>query len=138
MSDLNNVMQQAQALAEAILESEIYQDMRAAEGRYVRDEEAINLTAAVQEKRNAVQDLLTANDMDHDALAKAGEALEAAEEAMSACKAVSELQEARRAFTSMMDNVNRILRLVITGETGDDEGSGGGCSGNCSGCAGCH
>ena len=138
MSDLNNVMQKAQALAEAILESEIYQDMKAAESRYVRDEEAINLTAAVQEKRNAVQELLTANDMDHDALAKAGEALEAAEEAMGACKAVSELQDARRAFTSMMDNVNRILRLVITGETGDDEGSGGGCSGNCSGCAGCH
>ena len=138
MSDLNNVMQKAQALAEAILDSEIYQRMKAAEARYMRDEEALRLTAAVNEKRNAVQDLLTANDMDHAALALAGEELEAAEEAMNACAAVHELQDGRRAFTSMMDNVNRILRLVITGETGDDEGSGSGCSGNCSGCAGCH
>ena len=136
MSDLNNVMQKAQALAEAILESEIYQGMKSAERRYMRDEQALSLTAAVNEKRNAVQELLTANDMDHDALAQAGEALEEAEEAMNACVAVHELQDARRAFTSMMDNVNRILRLVITGET--DDGEEGGCSGNCSGCAGCH
>ena len=136
MSDLNNVMQKAQALAEAILESEIYQGMKAAENNYMHNEEAIRLTAAVNEKRNAVQELLTANDLDHEALARAGEALEQAEEAMNASAAVHELQDARRAFTSMMDNVNRILRLVITGETGEDEGSG--CSGNCSGCAGCH
>lgn len=136
MSDLNNVMQKAQALAEAILESEIYQSMKAAESSYMRSEEALRLTAAVNEKRNAVQELLTANDMDHAALAAVGEELEQAEEAMNACPAVHELQDARRAFTAMMDNVNRILRLVITGETGDDEGSG--CSGNCSGCAGCH
>ena len=137
MSDLNHVMQSAQALAEAILESEIYQGMKAAENRYMRDEEAISLTAAVSEKRNQVQELLTANDMDHAALALAGEELEKAEEAMNACAAVHELQDARKAFTTMMDNVNRILRLVITGETGDDE-AGSGCSGNCSGCAGCH
>ena len=137
MSDLNNVMQRAQALAEAILESEIYQGMKAAENRYMHDEQAIAATAAVNEKRNAVQELLTANDMDHAALALAGDELEAAEEAMNACAAVQELQEARKAFTTMMDNVNRILRLVITGETGDDE-SGSGCSGHCSSCAGCH
>ena len=137
MSDLNNVMQKAQALAEAILESEIYQGMKAAENRYMHDEEALSLTAAVNDKRNAVQELLTANDMDHAALALAGEELEAAEEAMNACAAVHELQDARRAFTGMMDNVNRILRLVITGETGEDEENGG-CGGHCSSCAGCH
>ena len=138
MSDLNNVMQRAQALAEAILESEIYQGMKAAENKYVHDEQAITAAAAVNEKRNLVQELLTANDMDHAALALAGEELEAAEAAMNACESVHELQDARREFTSMMDNVNRILRLVITGETGDDEGSSGGCSGHCSSCAGCH
>ena len=137
MSDLNNVMQKAQALAEAILESEIYQGMKAAENKYMHNEDAIAATAAVNEKRNAVQELLTANDMDHAALAMAGEELEEAEAAMNACEAVHELQDARREFTTMMDNVNRILRLVITGETGDDEGSGG-CSGHCSSCAGCH
>ena len=137
MSDLNNVMQKAQALAEAILESEIYQGMKTAENRYMHDEQAIAATAAVNEKRNAVQELLTANDMNHEALAQAGEELEEAEAAMNACAAVHNLQDGRRAFTSMMENVNRILRLVITGETGDDEGSGG-CNGHCSSCAGCH
>ena len=138
MSDLNNVMQKAQALAEAILESEIYQGMKAAESKYMRDGEALAATAAVNEKRRQVEELLSANDMDHDALAQAGEALEAAEEAMNTCAAVHELQDARRAFTTMMDNVNRILRLVITGETGDDDEQSGGCSGHCSSCAGCH
>ena len=100
MSDLNNVMQRAQALAESILESEIYQGMKAAENRYMHDEQAIALTAAVNEKRHQVQELLTANDLDHEALAKAGEALEAVEEAMNDCPAVHELQDARRAFTA--------------------------------------
>lgn len=136
MSDLNNVMQRAQALAEAILDSDVYQGMKAAENRYLKDAEALALTAAVNQKRSEVQDLLTANDMNHEALAAAGEALEQAEAAMNACPAVHELQEGRRAFTAMMENVNRILRLVITGETGEEEASG--CSGDCSACSGCH
>lgn len=136
MSDLNNVMQKAQELAEAILDSGVYQQMKTAEAAYMRDEAAIKATAEVNEKRNAVQDLLTANDMNHEALAKAGEALEDAEAAMNACPSVHTLQEARKAFTAMMENVNRILRLVITGETGDESEEG--CSGNCSNCSGCH
>lgn len=131
---MKNVMDHAQALAEAIVESEIYQAMHKAEQAMMHDEEANKVVANFMEKRQAVEALLASNDMDHDALAAAGKEMEAAENAMSTNKAVAALTVARRDFSGMMENVNRILRLVITGEPEEPHT----CSGSCSSCSGCH
>ena len=136
---MREVMQKAQELAEAIVESSIYQRMHAAELQVNKDEEAVRAVAEFVEKRQAVETVLAQSDMDHELLAQAGEEMEEAEKHLNEVPLVKEMQEARRDFTQMMENVNRILRLVVTGETDDGcSGDCSGCSGGCEGCGGCH
>lgn len=138
---MQNVMQKAQELAEAILESSIYQKMHEAELQVNKDEEAVKAVSDFIEKRQAVENLLADSNMDHTALADAGKAMEEAEKKLNEVALIKEMQETRKEFSDMMNNVNRILRLVITGETEDEcdcGGDCGGCSGSCSSCGGCH
>lgn len=138
---MHQVMHKAQELAEAIVDSAVYQRMHQAEIAATKDETATAAIAAFVEKRQAVENLLASNNMDHAALAEASTAMEAAEKALNEVPAVKEMQEARAEFTQMMENVNRILRLVITGETEEEHDCNGDCSscgGSCSTCGGCH
>lgn len=138
---MQNVMQKAQELAEAILESSIYQKMHEAELQVNKNEEAVKAVSDFIEKRQAVENLLADSNMDHAALAEAGKAMEDAEKKLNEVALIKEMQDTRKEFTEMMNNVNRILRLVITGETEDEcdcGGDCGGCSGSCSTCGGCH
>ncbi len=138
---MNNVMHKAQELAEAILESSIYQRMHTAELQVNKDEEAVKAVSDFVEKRQAVESILASNNMDHTALAEAGKAMEEAEKKLNEVALIKEMQESRQEFTQMMENVNRILRLVITGETEEEcdcGGDCGGCTGSCSSCGGCH
>lgn len=138
---MQKVLEEAQKLGEAILDSEIYQRMHKAELQVTTDEAASQAIAALMEKRQRVEALLADSNMDHEALAKAGEEMEAAEKQMNEVPLVKELQEARSEFTQMMENVNRLLRLIITGETDHEEhdcsGACDSCGGGCS-CGGCH
>ena len=136
---MREVMQKAQELAEAIVESSIYQRMHAAELQVNKDEEAVKAVSEFVEKRQAVETVLAQSDMDHELLAQAGEEMEEAEKHLNEVPLVKEMQEARKEFTQMMENVNRILRLVVTGETDDGcSGDCSGCSGGCESCGGCH
>ena len=133
---MRTVMTKAQELAEAILESEVYQKMKQQETAVRRDPEAAEALGDMIEKRQRVETILSGADMDPDALADASREMEEAEKKMNNNPMIISLKEYRKDFQTMMDNVNRILRLIITGETEDDN-SGSGCSGNCSGCSGC-
>ena len=133
---MREVMMKAQELAEAILDSEIYRKMKDQENAVRRDPEAAKALGDMIEKRQRVENILSAADMDPNELAAASREMEEAEERMNANGMIGTLKEYRKDFQTMMDNVNRILRLVITGET-EDENGGSGCSGNCSGCNGC-
>ena len=136
---MREVMQKAQELAEAIVESSVYQRMHAAELQVNKDEEAVKAVAAFVEKRQAVETVLAQSDMDHEQLARVGEEMEEAEKRLNEVPLVKEMQEARKEFTQMMENVNRILLLVVTGETDDGcSGDCSGCSGGCESCSGCH
>ena len=131
---MREVMMQAQALAEAIVKSEVYQHMHELENKVTQDEAATATISAYMEKRSNVELLLRSPDFDAEKVAAAGEELQAAEKAMDECTIVKEMREAQQTFQEMMDNVNRILRLVITGEVED---GASGCTGNCASCGGC-
>ena len=137
---MNNVMHKAQELAEAIVESSIYQRMHAAELQVNKNEEAVKAVSDFVEKRQKVENILASNNLDHNELAEAGKAMEEAEKHLNEVPLIKEMQESRKEFTQMMENVNRILRLVITGETEEEHECGGDCSGcsSCSSCGGCH
>ena len=134
---MRNVMMKAQELAEAILDSEIYQKMKEQENETKRDPEAARVLGDMMEKRNRVETILSSANLDPDELAEASREMEDAEKRMNDNGMIKTLKEYRKDFQTMMDNVNRILRLVITGETEDENSGSSGCSGNCSGCSGC-
>ena len=134
---MQEVMQKAQELAEAIVASGTYSKMKELEDEVQKDASAALAMSNMIEKRKRVEDVLSAKDMDPEDLARASDEMEQAEREMNENEKIQALKTARKDFSTMMDNVNRILRLVITGEVQDDDVSGGGCSGNCAGCAGC-
>ena len=131
---MHEVMMKAQALAEAISQSEVYKKMHDLEEQVTKDETATALISAYMEKRQNVELLLRSPEFDAEKVAAAGQELQDAEHAMDNCAMVKDMREAQQSFQEMMDNVNRILRLVITGEVED---SAGGCTGNCASCGGC-
>ena len=132
---MEKVLNQAEQLAEAILDSEIYIKMRIAEQSAMRDEAAAALIAEYGERRSAVETLLASNDLDHAALADAGEKLEAVEKAVDENDKIREMRQTNAKFTEMMQQVNKIIKFVVTGEAEEEEG----CSGSCSSCGGgCH
>ena len=129
---MDKVLKQAELLGQTILDSDVYAAMNKAELAVTKDEESVNLIAQLSEKRKKVEDILSSNEMDHQALAEAGEEMEALERQVNDLPLVKELQERRAEFSQMMNNVNQIIRFVLTGEMGDS-----GCSGSCSTCSGC-
>ena len=133
---MREVMAKAQELAEAILESDIYQEMKRQETAVRKDADAAKALGDMIEKRQQVESILSSEKMDPEVLAQASREMEEAENRMNKNEMIGKLKEKRKDFQTMMDNVNKILRLVITGET-EDENGGSGCSGNCSGCSGC-
>ena len=131
---MREVMMKAQALAEAISQSEVYKKMHDLEEQVTQDEAATALISDYMEKRSNVELLIRSPEFDVEKVAAAGQELQEAEEAMDNCDIVKDMREAQKSFQEMMDNVNRILRLVITGEVED---AVGGCTGNCASCGGC-
>lgn len=132
---MDNVLTQAEQLAEAILESEEYIKMRIAEQAAMRDGQATGLIEEYSQCRDQVESLLAQNDLDHDALAKAGEKLKDVEERIGENTLIQTMRVTNAAFTGMMQQVNKIIKYVVTGEM--DEASGG-CSGSCASCgSGC-
>jgi len=140
---MENVLNQAEQLAEAILESEEYIGMRLAEQAAMKDEEAMVLISAYSENRSAVESLLAKSDLDHTELAAAGAKLEAAQKAMEENSKITAMRETNDIFNDMMKQVNKIIKFVITGESDEEEGCscescGDGCEDGCGGCSGCH
>ena len=133
---MREVMNKAQELAEAILDSEVYQKMKDQENAVRKDPEAAKAMGDMIEKRQRVETVLSSANMDPKELAQASREMEEAEQRMNGNAMIQELKDRRKDFQTMMDNVNKILRLVITGQVEDESGAAG-CSGNCSGCSGC-
>ena len=133
---MREVMNKAQELAEAILDSEVYQKMKDQENAVRKDPEAAKAMGDMIEKRQRVETVLSSANMDPNELAQASREMEEAEQRMNSNAMIQELKDRRKDFQTMMDNVNKILRLVITGQVEDESGAAG-CSGNCSGCSGC-
>ena len=125
---MEKVLNQAEMLAEAILESEEYIAMRLAEQEAMKDEKANQLIAAYTEKRQVVEKLLSDPNMDHGKLAEAGEELENVEHAIDENAVLNKMRQTNDAFTNMMKKVNSIIRYVVTGEKEE------GCSGSCDSC----
>ena len=134
---MREVMMKAQELAEAILNSDIYQKMKTQEASVRHDPAAAAALGDMIEKRQRVESILSSADMDANLLAEASREMEEAEKRMNENEMIQTLKSCRNDFQTMMDNVNRILRLVVTGEAEDESRGTAACGGDCSCCSGC-
>ena len=73
---MREVMMKAQALAEAISQSEVYKTMHDLEDQVTKDEAATALIAAYMEKRSNVELLLRSPEFDAEKVAAAGQELQ--------------------------------------------------------------
>ena len=131
-------MAKAQELAEEILNSDYYKNMKKLEGEVWRDPDAAKALGDMIEKRNRVESVLSSANMDPNELAEASREMEEAEKRMNGNEKICELKTARKDFQTMMDNVNQILRLVITGTVEEERSGNAACGGDCSCCSGCN
>ncbi|MCE5342000.1 MAG: YlbF family regulator [Eubacteriales bacterium] len=129
---MERVLNQAEQLAEAILDSEEFIKMRLAEQAAMQDEEAAQLLDDYAQKRRNVEDLLSSNELDHVELKRVSEELTVAQNAMDGNLKIKTMREASNDFAGMMNQVNKIIKFVVTGENEEDDG----CSGSCSSCGG--
>lgn len=131
---MENVLKQAQALAEAILESDEYINMHLAEQAAMKDETATALIGSYHEKRQEIEKMLSDSNLDAEALAKAGQELDEIQNAIDSNEVMTRMRNTNELFNNMMKQVNGIIRFVVTGENPEQES----CTGSCASCGGCH
>lgn len=131
---VQDVFEKTHALAHALLDSDIYQAMKAAEEEALADAEAGQAMSEYLEHKSALEELLAQENPDSALMNEHSTAMDEIQNRMQTIPSVVKMTEARGEFSNLIGQVNQIISFVITGEMGgcDDEG----CGGNCSGCAG--
>ena len=128
-----NVMQKAQALADALRFSPEFILMRAAEDAANQDESLTALYTEYEEKRAEVEQLTMKDDPDYDDLMARTRELEELQAQYAAHPLAKAVKQSRNDFSAMMRQVNATLQQALNPEGTKARG----CSGQCSTCSGC-
>lgn len=140
---MSEVFMKTRELAEAIMRSEEYISMKAAEDVALQNEEAAGIMAQYMEKQQELEAVMMKGDPDVENMNRISGEMEALQKKLQETPDIANLTLARNAFTNLINQVNQVLRFTITGEMGDEadecESAGSsGCSGSCASCRGCH
>lgn len=134
---MDKIFEKTRELGQALLESEIYQTMKAAEDKALQNAEAAETMGAYLELRKQVQDLLATENPDPAALKRLSDEMDQKQEKLNLIDDIVELTKARNDFSGLIAQVNQVLQFIVTGKM--DEPEQGGCSGSCASCGGgCH
>ena len=129
---MDAVFQKTRELGQALMESEAYLNMKAAEDRAMANEEAARTMGEYLEKRQQLQALMQSENPDPGALKRISDEMDAAQERLQMIDDIAALTEARNEFNALIGQINQVLQFIVTGSM--DEG--GGCTGSCAACGG--
>lgn len=132
---MNDVFEKARALGEALLASEEYAAMRAAEDAASADSGVLEKMNAYVDKKSKVEEALANEAPDRALLAQYSGEMQALQAELNAMPLVAALNHARQGFTDMMKQVNQVIEFTLTGNMKEE--SAGCAGGDCSGCSGC-
>lgn len=137
---MNEVFLKTRELAEAVMRSEEYLAMKAAEDVAMKNEEAAGIMAEYLERKQQLEEIMTRETPDVTAMTRLSEKMESLQKQLQETPDIAMLTKARADFTNLINQINQVLRFTITGEMGDDEGADGesSCTGSCATCHGCH
>ena len=130
---MDMIFQKTRELGEALLESEIYTKMKAAEEKAMKNEEAARLMSDMLERRSGIQEMMQQTNPDPAALKRMSDEMDDIQERLQMMDDIVELTQARSEFNNLIGQVNQVLQFIVTGRMDD-----GDCAGDCSACSGCH
>ncbi len=131
---MDAVFQKTRELGQALMESETYQKMKAAEEKAMKNEEAARTMGEYLEKRQQLQDLMQSENPDPGALKRLSDEMDAAQERLQMMDDIAALTAARNDFNDLIGQVNQVLQFIVTGNMEPSSG----CTGSCATCPGCH
>ena len=127
------VFEKTRELGQALLESEAYLKMKAAEDRAMQNAEAANAMARFLEKRSELHEMMQSENPDPVAMKRVSDEMDALQDRMQMIDDILALTEARNHFNSLIAQINQVLQFIVTGRMEEN-----GCEGDCSSCGGCH
>ena len=130
---MDMIFQKTRELGEALLASEAYVKMKAAEEKAMKNEEAARLMSDMLERRSGIQEMMQQTNPDPAALKRLSDEMDDIQERLQMMDDIVELTQARSEFNSLIGQVNQVLQFIVTGRMDD-----GDCAGDCSACSGCH
>ena len=130
---MDMVFEKTRELGEALLASETYKAMKAAEEKAMLNTEAARLLGILMERREQIQQQMQTPNPDPVVLKRLSDEQDEAQERLQMMEDISELTRARGAFNDLINQVNQVLQFIVTGRMEES-----GCGGDCSGCSGCH
>ncbi len=130
---MDMVFQKTRELGAALMESEAYKNMKAAEDRAMKNAEAAQTMASLIEKRSELQGLMHSDDPDPVAMKRLSDELDALQDRLQMIDEIAELTEARNNFNSLINQINQVLQFIVTGRMEETS-----CTGSCETCGGCH
>lgn len=131
---MDAVFQKTRELGQALMESETYRKMKAAEEKAMKNEEAARVMGEYLEKRQQLQDLMQSENPDPGALKRLSDEMDAAQERLQMMDDIAALTAARNDFNDLIGQVNQVLQFIVTGNMEQPSG----CTGSCATCPGCH
>ncbi len=134
---MNAVFEKTRELGQALMESEEYIAMKAAEDIAMANQEAAGLMAQYLERKEQMEDLMRAETPEPARIAALGAEMEDIQKRIRETPDIQALTLAREKFDGLINQVNSVLRFIITGQMDDPEPEGG-CTGSCATCRGCH
>ena len=130
---MDMIFQKTRELGEALLASEAYVKMKAAEEKAMKNEEAARLMSEMLERRSSIQEMMQQTNPDPAALKRLSDEMDDIQERLQMMDDIVELTQARSEFNNLIGQVNQVLQFIVTGRM-----DSGDCAGDCSACSGCH
>ena len=131
---MDAVFQKTRELGQALMESETYRAMKAAEDKAMQNREAALTMGEYLEKRQQLQAMMQSDNPDPGALKRLSDEMDEAQERLQMMDDIVALTEARNAFNDLIGQVNQVLQFIVTGNMEPSSG----CTGSCATCQGCH
>ncbi|MBR1560521.1 MAG: YlbF family regulator [Clostridia bacterium] len=130
---MDMVFQKTRELGEALLQSEAYLNMKAAEDKAMANADAAQTMAGFLEKRGELHALMQSENPDPVAMKRVSDEMDDLQDRMQMIDDVVALTEARNQFNSLIGQINQVLQFIVTGRMEEAD-----CGGDCSACGGCH
>ena len=130
---MDNVFEKTRELGEALLESDAYKRMKAAEEKAMQNAQGAEMMALYLEKRGQIQEMMELENPDPGAMKRLSDEMDEIQERLQMIDDIAELTAARSEFNGLIGQINQVLQFIVTGRMEE-----AGCSGSCDSCKGCH